>query len=138
MKTPREILLARHQAVQPKLDALRKQVLATLIQPADEQRSLAHSFIESCYNCFRVPRFAWGGFAAAWLVILALHFAARDAAPEQSLALTQARPAETLQAVREQKRLLAELTGLLETPERETPRFVPRPRSERRHQLIMV
>jgi hypothetical protein len=138
MKTPREILLARHQAAEPKLDALREQVLATINEPVREKSSWFERFAEGSRNLIRIPRFAWGGLAAAWLVVIALHFAARDSAPKQSVAFAQNRPAATLQAVREQKRLLAELTGLIETPERETPRFLPRPRSERRNELIMV
>ena len=139
MKTPREILLARHQAAQPRLDALREQTLAAPTGPAQEERSAFRHFMESCRNCFRVPRFAWSGLAAAWLVIIGLHFAARDSAPKRPVAFTQNRqPAETLQAVREQKRLLAELTGLGENFEIETPRFVPRPRSERQHEIIVA
>ena len=139
MKTPREVLLARHKAAERKLDSVRDQVLTTLTTPAEKKRTVAGHFLESCRNCFRVPRFAWGGLAAAWLVIVALNLAARDAAPGQPTAFAQKRqPAETLQAVREQKRLLAELTGLIEKPEIEPPRFVPRPRSERRHEVTMV
>ena len=139
MKTPREILLGRHQSARPKLDALREQSLAALAGPAEEQPSAFLRFIDRCRNCFRVPRFAWGGLAAAWLVIIALHFTARDSVSQPSDAFTESRPsAETLQAVREQKRLLAELSGLAERPESETPRFIPRPRSERRRELIMA
>jgi hypothetical protein len=138
MKTPREVLLTRHKAAEPKLDALRERALATLSGPTEE-RSAVRQFIELCRNCFHVPQFAWGGLAAAWLVIIALNFAARDSASRQPVAFTQNRPpVETLQAVREQKRLLAELTGLGEKPESETRRFVPRPRSEQRHEIIMA
>ena len=139
MKTPREILLARHKVAGPKLDTLREQVLATINEPVRENSSWLERFADHSRNVFRVPRFAWGGLAATWLVIIALHFAARDSAPKQPIALAQNRlPAQTLQAVREQKRLLAELTGLAEMPEAQTPRFVPRPRSERRHEPMMV
>jgi len=138
MKTPREVLLARHQAVEPRLDALREQALATLTEATDDERSTVQQLIESCRNFLRIPRFAWAGLAAAWLVIIALNFAARDSAPKQPAVFAQKRPAETLQAVREQKRVLAELTSMAEMSERETPRFVPRPRSERRHELMVV
>jgi hypothetical protein len=138
MKTAREALLARHQAVEPELDALRGQVLATLNEPLHERSSWFKRIAQGSRDLIRIPRFAWSGLAAAWLVILGLNFAARDSAPEQTIAARQSRPTETLQAVREQKRLLAELTGLVEEPSHETPRFVPRPRSERRHELTLV
>lgn len=139
MKTPREILLTRHQAVEPKLDALREQALSTLTEPADEKRSLVRQFIEPCRNYFHVPRLAWSGLAAGWLVIIALNVTSRDPAQKQPVALAKHnRSAETLQAVREQKRLWVELTGFGEGRDAELPRFVPRPRSERRHELMMV
>jgi hypothetical protein len=139
MKTHREVLLARHQTVEPKLDTLREQVIATLNEPLHEQPSWFERLVDESRNLFRVPRFAWSGLAAAWLVVVALHFAARDSAPRQPVVYAQKQPpAETLQAVREQKRLLAELTGLVEKPESEPPRIVPRPRTERQYELIMV
>jgi hypothetical protein len=139
MKTPREVLLARHKAAEPKLDALREQVLATINEPVREKTPWFGRLTDCVRNCLRIPRFVWGGLAAAWLIIVALHLAARDSAPKQSVAFAQSRPAaETLQAVREQKRLLAELAGLIEKPESEPPRIVPRPRTERRQELIMV
>ena len=138
MKTPRDILLARHRSADPKLDAVRERALATLSEPTEERTPIPQ-FIESCRNCFHIPRFAWSGLAAAWLTIIALNFAARDSAPKQPVTFAQKRPPnETLQAVREQKRLLAELTGLGEKRESEIPRFVPRPRSERRREIIMA
>ncbi len=133
MKTPREILLARHETAEPKLDALREHVLAELRKPRRENSSWRDRCAGSLRSLFHVPRFAWTGLAAAWFVIIALHFATRDSAPGQAVALAQSRPsAETLQAVREQKRLLAELTDRVEKPEGHTPRVVPRRRSERR------
>ena len=138
MKTPREILLTRHEAAEPKLDTLREKVLAT-VKPRPKQTWRFEEFVNRARNLLRVPRFAWIGLAAAWLVIIALQFSARDSTSIPSAAFTQRQPpTETLQAVREQKRLLAELTGLIEKPEGEAPRFVPRPRTERRRELVMV
>lgn len=139
MKTPCEVLLARHQTAEPKLDRLREHVLATLSDSADEKRSAVRRCASFCRTFFRVPRLAWGGLAAAWLLIIALHLAARDTAQKQPPALAQhQRSADTLQAVREQKRLWAELTGFDEGREAAQPRPVPRPRTERKHELSMA
>ena len=42
MKTPREILLARHRATEPKLDALRESVLAGIKTTPIVERSVAN------------------------------------------------------------------------------------------------
>jgi hypothetical protein len=83
---------------------------------------------------FRIPRIAWIGLGAAWLVIVALNVASSESVSERAPLMAKApsrRSPETLQALREQKRLFAELVGAAkETPDAEAPRFVPRPRSE--------
>ena len=138
MKTPRDILLARHRAANPKLDTLREQALATL-RPSCRDRSLVDRFVEACRISISMPRFAWGAFATAWAFILVLNIASRDTA--QHRAETYARsnePSEMLQAVREQKRLLVELGGLGDARQTEPPRFIPRPRSERPRELFMT
>ena len=133
MKTPREILLARHQAAEPKLDALRREVLQNLTPDEQSRGERFDSFLTSCRELFRLPRWAWSGLAAAWLVIVGLNIAARETAATQTAPTVVAkRSSDTLQALWEQKRLFAELVGLRsESAESEVPRFVPRPRSER-------
>jgi hypothetical protein len=132
MKTPRETLLARHRSAEPQLDAIRRRVLTPAEENQPQEESALSRVIESCREFFRVPRIAWVGFAAAWLVIITLNLASSDA-PQTNVAVVKA-PAkhspEMLQALREQKRFFAELVGSLSAPEAEAPRFVPRPRSE--------
>src|SRR5687767_14800896 len=139
MKTPREILLARHRSAGPQLDAIRRQVLMRVGEPDREKSALSRA-IESCRDFFRVPRIAWAGFAAAWFVIIALNIASSDAR-QTNIPIANAptkRSPEMLQALREQKRLFAELVGSLPAPDAEAPRFVPRPRSERQPQLVFA
>jgi hypothetical protein len=82
---------------------------------------------------------AWGGLAAAWLVIIALNFASRETATSTAAPPPMAKTSpETLQALREQKRLFAELVGSAAARDADVPRFVPRPRSERKPELIYV
>lgn len=81
-------------------------------------------------------RIAWAAIASVWLLILSLNFAARDhSAPPSTTAALPTR--ETLQALKQQRRLLAELV------ERATPRAADRPpatpvspRSQRRETTI--
>jgi hypothetical protein len=110
MKTPREILLNRHRAAQPKLDAIRKHVLAEHApargaSPPVNLTSLARQFwAEVIWPARRV----WLGFAAAWLVIAALNLASRETRlPTASNASAPA--PEALLALREQRKLLSQL-----------------------------
>jgi hypothetical protein len=129
MKTPREILLARHQAAEPKLDAVRQRTIAG-IEREPHERSVP--WFQSIREFFRVPRVAWGGLAAAWLVIITLNHASRETNSTRTAPSQEAkRSPETLLALREQKRFFAELVGVAsEKLDAEAPRFVPRPRSE--------
>ena len=126
--------------MEPKLDALRQRAIANAASEPSERLPVADGLVAALREFFRIPRFAWGGFAAAWLVIIALNIAARDtaapatAAPQQ---MTKTSP-ETLQALREQKRLFAELVGPASANDADAPRFVPRPRSERKPEMIYV
>ena len=78
---------------------------------------------------------AWAGLAAAWILIVM----ANSTAGDSNLARHKPVPPapEVLLALREQRRLMAELIGPVTSLE--TPRaFVPRPRSERPPEYITV
>ena len=140
MKTPRELLLTRHQSVTPKLDRLRGRVVE-----AEELSQVPRSagrarFAEACSEFFRIPRIAWAGLAAAWVVIIALSVASSET-PSAKNSYAKAAPQrspEMLQALREQRQLFAELVGSAPAPDAEAQRFVPRPRSEKQVALIAV
>ena len=141
MKTPHEILLIRHRSAEPKLDAIRRRLIATQTGQQHEQESWLNGLTESCREFFRVPRVAWLGLAAAWLVIVALNIASFETPRTmETIANTPAkRSPEMMQALREQKRLFTELVGAAgEKTEAEAPRFVPRPRSERSPRNIVA
>jgi hypothetical protein len=131
MKTPRELLLDRHRSANARLDAIRQRVVSGDIV-RHESKAAFGSLIEMCREVFRMPRIAWAGLAAAWLIVIALNIASSDisAAPGAQAGNAPRRSPETLQALREQRRLFAELVGSGAANDAESPRFVPRPRSE--------
>ena len=61
MKTPRNILLARHQAAEPKLDAVRAQALAALAPHPSHPPSFTRRWLSAWQEFFRIPRVAWAG-----------------------------------------------------------------------------
>ena|SRR6266851_5497352 len=79
---------------------------------------------------------AWAGLAAAWVLILALNAATRE--PVQVDTAQSTPPArEVFRALKERRRLLAELAGLPMQVEQQKP-LVPRPRSELSHRTVAV
>jgi len=135
MKTPREILLARHGESESQLDAIRRRAVAAAPAPLRDRRFPLMRLAESCRReFFRMPRIAWAGLAAAWVMIVGLNLASSEAPPANPALAASAprRSPETVQALREQRRLFTELVGAsAEKMDAEAPRFLPRPRSER-------
>ena len=81
---------------------------------------------------------AWAGLAAVWLVILGINLTTRDT---PTLTAKHAPPIapQFFMAFQEQERLLAELIGPRDTPVAERPKqALPRPRSERRRELLIA
>lgn len=138
MKTPREILLARHEPATPQLDALRQRVVADLSSAPAEPIPQRRSLIELLGEFFRLPRPVLIGIAAAWVVVIALNIASHDAAMEPSSKQGTPRPVATKQDLHEQKRLFAELVRTLNDTEAEAPRFTPRPRGDIKPPFIYV
>jgi hypothetical protein len=134
MKTFREVLLARHRTAESRLDVVRERAVAAAATPKQNEQPRPARFVDSCREFFRIPRLAWAGLAAAWAIIIALNIASSETPPANTAlaeSSTTRRSPEMLQALREQKRLFAELIGAAsEKADAEAPRFVPRPRSE--------
>ncbi len=134
MKTPRELLLARHATVQPRLDALRREVVAGYVSTPATDNALAQAgflarlWVELFWSCRR----RWLGLAAAWAIVLAFNLAGREASSPPLVSARQTRPgAELRLALGEQRRLLAELLGTsLLPPVERRKSAVPTPRSE--------
>jgi hypothetical protein len=138
MKTPREILLARHQAAVPQLDAIRRSVVMELDTPKTQTQSFLVSLVsgllggshnlwqELVWPCRRI----WTGLAVIWILIFAVNFFQRDRTPA-----TLAKSAPTagmMLTFRDQQKMLNELFADRTLPsEAERPRiFSPKPRTE--------
>ena len=148
MKTPREILLAQHQAAETKLDGIRREAIRVA---ADVNRRSATvrelTFAATAFRALTIPfrelilpcRRTWGGLAAVWVALLAFNLT--QAEHGQTVAAKFATsPGELRLAFLEQQRLLAELIGppLQPSPAEPPRRPNPQPRSERRPTLLMV
>ena len=139
MKTPREILFQRHQSAAPKLDAVRRTVLAGLNHQDTKTRSWTDNFVSLClggsnklwgeliWPCRRT----WTALAAVWVLIFVFNVSQRDKSELAARKLPPPSP-EAIMAWRQQEKLLAELIGSPGTAgdaERQKI-FLPKPRTE--------
>ena len=140
MRTPREILLQRHECANDRLDDTRKNALAAAfpqtpsVEPSQSMKgTLWHQF--SALFQFK----AQTGFAlaAVWVVIFALKLATHD---ETHVATVKSPVSQAVMAeVRLQKRFFTELAGLHEVRDADRPKSSPpRPRSERYSENMMA
>lgn len=142
MKTPREILLARHRAAEPKLDQIRADTLAQLATRPELKRPREQKFeareifpsLRLAFGFVRVLRPNVVGLGGVWLVIL-LFKLATPASSSGNFVRTPISPLAMQSALAEQQRLLAELNEDVESKIRKaTPKTdATRPRSERQH-----
>jgi hypothetical protein len=138
MKTPRDILFARHQAAAPKLDAIRRKTLAGLNHQDTKAQSWAANFVSWClggsnklwlelvWPCRRI----WTGLAAVWILLFIVNFSQRDTV--SSVTGKSARSGEVIMSLQAQQRWMNELLADRSvSPEADRPRnFTPKPRTE--------
>ena len=131
MKTPRDILLARHQATAPKLDTLRRDVVNS-----EFRKHNIFDFPSLLWRELVFPsRRIWTGLAAVWLLILAANFSMRDH-PQMTMAKSSPSQA-TIVAFKEQQQLLTELIGANDAPVAEPQKPHPlRPSSQRAIEIL--
>jgi hypothetical protein len=131
MKTPREILLERHEAVEPKLDVLRQAVLDAELGAAGSPAETSVTWLTVLWQQLVWPcRRAWIGLAAVWLCILVLHAVGDGAQRHRPGPVTRA-SSETLALLHEQTLLRAELLGLNSARTAQAAPGAPGPRSDR-------
>ncbi|MGP8198591.1 MAG: hypothetical protein ACLQU4_03710 [Limisphaerales bacterium] len=118
MKTPREILLQRHEAVELKLDAVRRNALAALERPG---------LAQSCRQFIFSMRWHLAGLSAVWMAVLLLNF---DSVPNPTVFIAQDKIPTArvlLEALLKNRRELMELTA---SPAAGEPAALPPRRSE--------
>lgn len=138
MKTPREILMARHRAAIPKLDAIRESVIGGLNHQAADPETRVRGVLafwrsgpSLLWRELILPsRRIWTGLATVWLVLIGVNLSQRGPAigtPGQSL-----RAPAVMMSWQVQQRWMDELLAdRSASPEADRPRIVPpRPRSE--------
>ena len=139
MKTPREILLERHQAAAPKLDAIRQSAVAAVCDrristdSVRERRSQTAAtmiwriiWCELIFPCRRT----WAGLVAVWIALFIFNVSQRDPSELAARKLPPPSP-EAILAWRQQEKLLAELIGPSGTGDAERRKiFLPKPRTE--------
>lgn len=147
MKTPREILLERHRAVAPKLDAMRREIVAELNNEETKERSfqsLLSGFVSLFLCCSKKfwlelifpNRRIWTGLAAIWILLFIFNFSQRD---KTELTVKNVSPSpEMILAFQQQEKLLAELIDENEPRAVEPKKFLPQPRSERQVEILIT
>ena len=131
MKTPRTILLARHRGIDPRLDAVREQVVASLVPPPAPAASPSPAASPAEWRVRRARaatglwlelqllagsiRWHLAGLAALWIaaaVLSSLDPAARSEARAGGGRAEASRLEQWGASLRENRRELAELLGL--------------------------
>ncbi|MSU27069.1 MAG: hypothetical protein CK546_06860 [Pedosphaera sp.] len=140
MKTPRELLLKRHEAALPKLDALRTRAGDWKSPARASQPSTLNFQPASLWERLFGPNpLAWAGLAAVWLVLLAINRSGSEAATSSTSRASQPSEAAVAEIVRENRRQMAELLNLDEPQAAPTPRTEQHPkRSQRRENIVVV
>jgi hypothetical protein len=156
MKTLRELLLEKHQKAEPRLNAIREQVVAGLapdgsaeapVRPERRARdwqpgashapqvhappSLLSTINYQLSTLLRSLRWHLAGLSAAWLVVAALSIDSPPA-PSHGMARSDApSPRQLLAALRENQRQLRELIGVpAAEPAPEPQKPAPSPQSQ--------
>jgi hypothetical protein len=139
MKTPREILLQRHESAGDKLDTVRENALATAFPRASVKPSLPIRVAFKFWQELIWPsRRIWAGIAAAWVVIVIVNLYAASNTEMASHNFTPPSPA-VLMALREQERWLVEFAEPREARDADRPqKTAPLPRSEWHGELLQA
>ena len=96
------------------------------------------TLIHQLSTFLRPQRAAWAGLGAAWAIIIALHLATVES-PKTTFTTAAPVTPETLQVLKQQRLLYAELVGRPETQPKDRLKIsVPGPRSQRRDETATV
>jgi hypothetical protein len=118
----------------------REQILQSAEPPRHSSSVIRHSFFSTLNSKLSTvlwphPK-AWAGLAAAWVMIVAAHFASSDSSLKVARKAEPTSP-EVLVILQQQQHLLAELIGSTMPREADRPkRNTAQPRSERRMETL--
>ena len=138
MKTPRDILFARHQATAPKLDAIRREVVAELNSQDAKVQSWTAGFVSSClggsnklwqelvWPCRRI----WTGLVVVWVLLFIVNLSQHDRS--QTIIAKSSPTMEMMTMFHDQEKMLNDLLADRSLPaEAERPKiYLPKPRTE--------
>ena len=133
MKTPREILLKQHQSIERKLDRLWVANLSKELRPkaVAPRGNVFFATIRILWCELVLPsRRIWAGLVCAWLLIAVLNLASFESSVKVA-SKVEPPSREKIQALVEQRRMLAQLIGPLYEPANAPKHTAPGPRSER-------
>lgn len=133
MKTPRDILLQHHRAATTKLDAIRRDVLGATNEQASRNSWSWREFLWPL-------RWHLAGMSAIWLIVIFLHMGPSHGPGMMAKvpAVKRASPQVVLASLRENRRQISEMIGN-PTPDADKQKhFLPKPRSERHNNTMMV
>ncbi len=144
MKTPRDLFFTRHQTAAPKLDSIRRAVVAAEFNhQAAKAQSASIGLVSWCLDGFNQVwlelvwpcRRIWTGLATVWVLLFIINFSQRDNV--SSITGKPVRSGEVIMSLQAQQRLVNELLAdRLAPPEAEHPRnFAPKPRTEKREMM---
>lgn len=138
MNTPRELLLSKHRSAEPKLDAIRREVVNQIASERLAQESpglgaLVKALLVKAWQELFLPcRRVWQGLAVAWCVIVGLQISSSDGSPRTIAKGAKLATPEMRQALRQQQEQLRAELGLTDPVEATRPRDpVVSPRSDR-------
>ena len=137
MKTPRDILFARHQAAAPKLDAIRREVVAELNNKVTKEQRWPASLVASLLCCSNKLwleliwpcRRIWTGLATVWILLFVANVSMHDGS---QTVIAKSSTTEMIMTFRDQQKWLNELLADRSVPvDAGRPRiFSPKPRTE--------
>jgi len=149
MKTPREILLARHKAAEPKLDAIRQAVLATVGHQGEAVPAASGNWstrlagwLLAMPNTFwreliLPSRRVWTALATVWILLFVINLSQRDTVSSVTGKPVQSAP--VMMSLQMQQHLMNELLAdRAASPDTDRPRNgKPGPRTEKRSVAIV-
>src|SRR6185295_12006988 len=135
MKTPREILFKRHEAMEAKLDSVRRAALAT----AQGREQKAHSPI-SLRDFLMSLRWHLAGMSAIWLFVLFLRMdTGRSMGMMAVVSPAKVPPPQViLTSLRENRRLLSQMVEGESHDAEKRDLLLWRPHSEMQHPTLMA